>query len=250
MNLLDIDITPPARVFSAIKKLAEKNGVSIQKSEIVGLIPERAVIGAAGALLQLPDAAAHILETKIRAGAGPALDEWLDALAGGAPTPGGGSAAALAGTMAAALVAMVARLTVGRKTYAAADTRAREILAEADTLRAELRRLVDEDAAAYGKVSEAYKTPKENPRRTTWIDDALMEAARIPAEVARRALRVRELAAEIETIGNKNAVSDARVAAMLARTAADGAFENVKVNIAAMSDQTRAMGLLSLSDAL
>jgi len=245
MNLLDIDITPPVTVFGAIKALAEKRGVDVRKSEIVGLIPERAVIGAAGAVLHLPDAAEHFLEAKIREaeGKGPTLDGWIEELASGSPAPGGGSAAALAGTLAAALVAMVARLTIGRKAYATLEARAREILAEAERLRAELRRLVDEDAAAYSGVSRAYKIPKDDPGRTRAVDDALLAAARTPAEVVRRARRVHQLAAEIGAIGNKNATSDARVAGLLAGTAIDGALENIKVNVAAMSEPERAKGL-------
>jgi len=240
MNLLDIDIMPPATVFGAIKALAEKRGVGITKSEIVGLIPERAIIGGANAALKLPDAADHILEAKIREAQGPGLDEWIDELAGGAPTPGGGSAAALAGTLAAALVAMVARLTIGKKAYAAAEARAREILAEAEQLRGQLRRLVDEDATAYEGVTRAYKIPKGDPRRSQAIDDALLAAARPPAEVVKLGRRLLALAQTIEHIGNKNAVSDARVAGMLARTAIDGATENVNANLAAVSDQARA----------
>ena len=252
MNLLDIDITSPAVVFNAIKVRAEKQGVAVQKSEIVGLIPERAMIGAAEAALRLSDAASHVLETKIRAAAPsadapppaatatPSLDAWIDELAGGSPTPGGGSAAALAGTLAAALVAMVARLTVGRKPYAAVDAQARDILDEADRLRAELRRLVDEDATAYEGVSRAYKIPKLDPQRVQAVDEALLAAARPPAEVVKLGRRVLALAQTIEHIGNKNAVSDARVAAMLARTAIDGATENVNANLAGMSDQARA----------
>ena len=243
MNLLDIDITPPATVFQAIKALADKRGVEVMKSELVGLIPERAIIGAAGAALGLADAAAHLLEAKIREAQGPSLDGWIDELAGGAATPGGGSAAALAGTLAAALVAMVARLTIGKKAYAAVEGRAREILTEAEALRVELRQLVDEDAAAYGGVSRAYKISKENPTRARAVDDALLAAARTPAEVVKRARRVHQLAAEIGTIGNRNAASDARVAGLLASTAVDGALENIKANVAAMSDQTRAQGL-------
>jgi glutamate formiminotransferase / formiminotetrahydrofolate cyclodeaminase len=246
MNLLDIDITSPAVVFNAIKARAERHGVGVQYSEIVGLIPERALIGAAETALRLSNAGDHVLETKIRAAApatGPSLDGWIDELAGGAPTPGGGSAAALAGTLAAALVAMVARLTIGKKAYAAVEAQARDILAEAEELRAKLRRLVDEDAAAYDGVSRAYRIPKDDPSRRRRVDDALLVAARTPADVAQRAERVLQLANEIEQIGNKNAVSDARVAAMLARTAIDGATENVKVNVAAMSDPARAQGL-------
>jgi glutamate formiminotransferase/formiminotetrahydrofolate cyclodeaminase len=246
MNLLDLDITPPTTVFAAIKALAAKLGVEVKKSEIVGLIPERAIIGAAGAALQLPDAADHILEAKIRGaqGGGPTLDGWIDELAGGAPTPGGGSAVALAGTFAAALVAMVARLTIGKKAYAAVENRARAILAEAESLRAELRRLVDEDAAAYAGVSRAYKIPKDDPARSGVVDDALLAAARTPAEVVKRARRVHQLAAEIGAIGNKNATSDARVAGLLAGTAVDGALENIKVNVAAMSNQAQGKELL------
>jgi len=247
MNLLDIDITSPAVVFNAIKARAEKQGVGVQYSEIVGLIPERGLIGAAESLLRLSNAGDHILETKIRAAlpaavpsAGPSLDGWIDELAGGAPTPGGGSAAALAGTLAAALVAMVARLTVGRKAYAAVDAQTREILAEAEELRGALRRLVDEDAAAYEGVSRAYKIPKDEAGRAQAIDDALLAAARPPADVVRRGRRLLALAQTIEQIGNQNAVSDARVAGMLARTAIDGATENVNANLAGMSDQARA----------
>src|SRR5437016_8897315 len=245
MNLLDIDITPPATAFGAVKALAAKRGVEVKKSEIVGLIPERAIIRAAGGLLQLPDAADHILEAKIRAAQGPTLDGWIDELASGSPTPGGGSAAALAGTLAAALVAMVARLTIGRKAYAAVENRAREILVEAEALRGELRRLVDEDAAAYAAVSRAYKIAKGDPQRTRAIDDALLAAARVPAEVARRASRVLEVAEELQKIGNRNARSDAEVADGLAVAAIAGAEENVRVNLAAMSDPTKGRELLS-----
>src|SRR5436189_145881 len=252
MNLLDIDITSPAVVFNAIKARAEKQGVGVQYSEIVGLIPERALVGAAESLLRLSNAGNHILETKIRAAmpaaipsagggrGGPSLDGWIDELAGGAPTPGGGSAAARAGTPAASLVAMVARLTIGKKAYADVETQARDILAEAEQLRGELRRLVDEDAAAYAGVRQAYKIPKADPHRAQAIDDALLAAARPPADVVKRGRRLLALAQTIEHIGNKNAVSDARVAGMLARTAIDGATENVNANLAGMSDGARA----------
>src|SRR5204862_8218748 len=117
---------------------------------------------------------AHLLEAKVRSTMGPTLDSWLDQLASPEPTPGGGSAAALAGALGAALLAMVGRLTVGRKAYAAVDGEFRELTVKADALRGDLRRLVDEDAAAFNAVSTAYKLPKstdgERVARTNAVD--------------------------------------------------------------------------------
>jgi glutamate formiminotransferase/formiminotetrahydrofolate cyclodeaminase len=250
MNLLDIDVTSPAAAFAAVQRLAGERSVAILKSEVVGLIPERAILGAGAERLMLPDAADHLLEAKIRSVEGPTLDGWIDELAGGAPAPGGGSAAALTGSLAGALVAMVARLTIGRKAYAGVEARAQAILADAETLRGDLRRLVDEDAAAYGVVSAAYKIAKDDPGRPRAIDAALLGAAHTPLETARRAARVAVLAGEIGAIGNKNARSDAKVAEGLARAALAGAVENVRVNVASLSDPAAGQGLLQEAERL
>jgi glutamate formiminotransferase/formiminotetrahydrofolate cyclodeaminase len=250
MNLLDIDVTPPATVFTAVERAARQRGVAVLRSEVVGLIPERAILGAGAGLLKIPDAADHLLEAKIRAVEGPTLDGWVDELAGGSPTPGGGSAAALTGALAGALVAMVARLTIGRKAYAAVEARARAILAEAETLRVELRRLVDEDAAAYTGVSNAYKLSKDDPGRAKAIDAALLGAARTPLETARRAARLVALAREIGGIGNTNAHSDAKVGELLARAALGGAVENVRVNVGSMSDAALGADVTAEADRL
>ena len=250
MNLLDIDTTPPSAVYAAVEAAARARGVAVVRSEVVGLVPERAILGAGAAALRLPDAADHLLEAKIRAAEGPTLDGWLEDLAAGTPVPGGGSAAALAGALAAALVAMVARLTVGRKAYAAVERRAADVLAEADTLRAALRRLVDDDAAAYAQVGAALRMPKHDAARGRAIDAALLGAAQPPLEVARRAARLVALADEIAAIGNKNARSDAKVAAALARAAVAGAIENVRVNVAGLSAPEPARRLLAEIDRL
>jgi len=250
MNLLDIDTTSPATVFAAVESAARERGVGILKSEVVGLIPERAVLGAGAASLKLPDPEAHLLEPKIRAAEGPTLDGWLDDLAGGAPVPGGGSAAALAGALAAALVAMVARLTIGRKAYADVQQRVAEILAEADALRAQLRRLADDDAAAYAKVSAAYRLPKNDSRRTRAADEALIGAAQTPIAMARGAARLLALANEIGTLGNRNAHSDAKVGEALARAALAGAVENVRVNVASLSEPGLGKSLLEEANRL
>lgn len=250
MNLLDIDTTSPATVFAAVQSRARARGSEILRSEVVGLVPERAILTAGAAYLKVPDAADHLLEEKIRALDGPTLDGWLEELAGGAPVPGGGSAAALAGALAAALVAMVARLTTGRKAYAAVQERVAAILAEGDALRAQLRRLVDEDAAAYARVSEAYRIPKGDPTRIRAVDHALVGAAQTPLRMARGAVRLLALAREIGAIGNQNARSDSRVAAALARAALAGAVENVRVNVAALSEPGLGKALLEEAEAL
>jgi len=250
MNLLDIDVTSPATVFTAVAAAAWERGVEILKSEVVGLIPERALLGAGAASLRLPDPEAHLLEPKIRAAEGPTLDGWLDDLAGGAPVPGGGSAAALTGALAAALVAMVARLTIGRKAYGGVQQRVAEILAEADALRAQLRRLVDDDAAAYAKVSAAYRLPKDDPRRAQAADEALVGAAQTPLAMARGAARLVVLGREVGQIGNKNARSDANVAVALARAALAGAVENVRVNVGSLSEPGLGKSLLEEAERL
>ena len=250
MNLLDIDTTSPATVFAAVESRARARGIEIQKSEVVGLVPERAILAAGAAYLKVPDAVDHLLEEKIRAVEGPTLDGWLEELAGGAPVPGGGSAAALAGALAAALVAMVARLTTGRKAYAGVQERVAALLAEADALRAQLRRLVDDDAAAYARVSEAYRLPKGDPTRTRAVDQALVGAAQTPLRMARGAVRLMALAREIGAIGNQNARSDSSVAAALARAALAGAVENVRVNVAALSEPGLGKALLEEAEQL
>ena len=164
--------------------------------------------------------------------------------------PGGGSAAALAGALAAALVAMVARLTTGRKAYAAQQERVAAVLAEADALRAQLRRLVDDDAAAYARVSEAYRLPKGDPGRRRAVDQALVGAAQTPLQVARGAVRLLALAREIGAIGNQNARSDATVAAALAGAALAGAVENVRVNVASLSEPGLGRALLEEAEAV
>lgn len=172
---------------------------------------------------------------------GPTLDGWLEELAAGTPAPGGGSAAALAGALAGALVVMVARLTTGRKTYAPVQGRVDAIIAEANTLRAELRRLMDEDAAAYARVGAASKVVK---------DEALVGAIATPLAMARGAVRLIALAREMASIGNPTAHADAKVGEMLARAALAGAIENVRVNVAALSRPELGTALLAEAERL
>jgi glutamate formiminotransferase / formiminotetrahydrofolate cyclodeaminase len=249
MNLLDVDVTSPAKVFAEVSARAAARGVGIRKSEIVGLIPERAIWGAAAQYLKLDEPVEqHLVETKVRSAQGPTLDSWIDQLASVEPAPGGGSAAALAGALAAALVAMVGRLTSSRKAYAAVAEEFRGITEEAERLRMELRRLVDEDAESYKGVMAAYKLPKETEqerqKRQTGIDGALLAAAEVPLRTARAAARVAELARRAAEAGNKNAVCDAGVGALLAATAATGAYYNVAINVKGLGQPDAGVPLL------
>ncbi len=250
MNLLDIDTTPPAKVFAAVERAARAHGVGILKSEVVGLIPECGLLGAGASYLKLPDPAAHLLEAKIRAAEGPSVDTWFDELSSAEPAPGGGSAAAFAGAMGAALVGMVARLTIGRKAYASVEAEAKRVLEAATEAMNGLRALVQADATAYGLVRAAYQTPKTDAGRQEKIDQALLGAARTPLETARTAVAVIKLAQAIRAIGNKNARSDATVGAHLARTALAGALENVRVNVAGLSDPRLGTALLEEAERL
>jgi glutamate formiminotransferase/formiminotetrahydrofolate cyclodeaminase len=262
MNLTDFHKTPLARVVELIRREAQRYGVGIHHSELVGLIPKAALVDAAVWYLQLdqfePD---QVLERKLYAGPveatvpqAPVADSFLDELAAGKPTPGGGSAAAYAGAMAAALVAMVARLTIGKKKYMAVEEAMRAVLEGAETLRAELSADVKQDAAAYAGVLAALQLPKDSPVaelvRRQRLEQATLQAARVPLEVAERADRVLELALQVVATGNVNAISDGGVAAGLAHTAVTGAGLNVRANIASLPDPAAGQQLLARMEAL
>ena len=156
-------------------------------------------------------------------------------LASSDPVPGGGSAAALAGAMAAALVAMVAELTSGRPEYADHEATIAALRMDALARRALLLELAEEDAVAYDSVVRARRMPKESESerevRADALRSAMLDAARVPLRTAVVAAEVLELAERIAPIGNRNAVSDAGVAAQLAAAALRGALLNVRINL-------------------
>ncbi|HJL69417.1 MAG TPA: cyclodeaminase/cyclohydrolase family protein, partial [Anaerolineales bacterium] len=162
----------------------------------------------------------------------------------GKPTPGGGSAAAHTAALAAALVAMVARLTVNKKKYAVTSDRMAQIITEAEALRADLQTAVAQDAAAFDAVMAAYRQPKESKAekttRATAIQCALHHATKIPLQVAQQAVQLQALAAEVVEKGNSNAGSDAVAGAQLARSALRIAALNVRVNARDVNDREAA----------
>jgi methenyltetrahydrofolate cyclohydrolase len=163
------------------------------------------------------------------------VHEFLERLGSSDPVPGGGSAAALAAAMGAALVAMVAELTIGRPAYAEHDETVRKLRFDALDRRAELLELAQQDADAYDLVVRARHMPKgseaETAARGTALQAAMLEAARIPLRAAVVASEVLDLAERMAPIGNRNAASDAGVAAQLAAAGLRGALLNVRINL-------------------
>lgn len=168
------------------------------------------------------------------------VDAFCEELASEAPAPGGGSVSALAGALAASLAAMVARLTVNRKKYAAAEAEMKTVMECADGARASLLRLVDDDTAAYNAVMAAHRLPKETAGEQTdrarAIEDATRTAIAVPLEVAKQATAVLDLVLTVVGKGNVNAVSDGGVAGLLAHAAVEGALLNVRINLAGVRD--------------
>lgn len=242
MNLTNYKKTPLPRVVEAIRREAERYGVGIHNSELVGLIPQGALVDTAVWYTQMdlfsPE---QVLERKmalvVEAASQP---DFTDALAAATPTPGGGSAAAYAGAMAAGLVSMVARLTIDKKGYEDQEKKMANILEESESLRAELAAGVDRDSQAFNQVMAAYKLPKADPDRKRSIQEATLEAALVPLEMAEKSLLVMGLALKAARSGNLNAISDAGSAVNLAYAAIKSAAYNVRINLSGLDDQKKA----------
>jgi glutamate formiminotransferase/formiminotetrahydrofolate cyclodeaminase len=240
MNLTHFEKTPVHRAVELVRREAARYGASVVRSELVGMIPQAALNDAAGWYLQLDGFQdTQIFENKLAAmetakGAGQTADRFLDSLAAATATPGGGAAGAYAGGMAAALVSMVARLTIGKKKYAEVEPEMQEVIARAEKLRADLTAAVAADIAAFDAVMAAYRLPKDSESevetREEAIEKAMHGAAAVPLRIARDATSVLGLAAIAAEKGNLNAVSDAGTAANLALASARAAALNVRIN--------------------
>lgn len=170
------------------------------------------------------------------------VKEFLAVTAANTPVPGGGSISALNGAIATALTEMVAQLTIGKKKYADYDGQMRAIAVEAATIRERLIELIDKDSEAYNRVFSAFKLPKETENeqvaRNHEIQEATKEAARIPMQVAEEVGSVMETIIYVAKKGNQNAVTDACVAMMAARTCVLGALLNVRINLSSIKDES------------
>ncbi len=169
------------------------------------------------------------------------LKKYLDEAASGSPTPGGGSVAALAGSLGAALTSMVCNFTVGKKKYADVEEEVSQILSEAEELRAKLQDLTVEDTQAYGQVSAAYGMPRETTEekaaRSEAIQKALKVAMKAPLEAAVCCHKILKLNEPLVEKGNQNLISDVGVAVLLAESAMRSAILNVEINLSYIKDE-------------
>jgi glutamate formiminotransferase/formiminotetrahydrofolate cyclodeaminase len=256
MNLVDFRKTSPGRAFDEVRRLATAAGVKVLESEVIGLVPQAAVTKSFVDLTN-PRGWTDALVLENRLGPPNPLDAaapFLAQLASESPTPGGGSAAALAGAMGGALVVMVCNLTVGREKFKEVDAELRAIRADAEKLQATMTALVRRDAEAYAGFVEAMKLPKstdaEKAARKKAMGDAAVRAAEIPLETMRVALAVMRLAAIVAKKGNPHAASDGAVAALLSRAALRSADMNVRINLPSVQDEALRAKMLAEAETL
>jgi glutamate formiminotransferase/formiminotetrahydrofolate cyclodeaminase len=258
MNLVNFRETPIHRAFTMVEREAERYGVPVVGSEVVGLVPEDAIVASADFFLRLENfQPGQILENRLRAATEARAvpdDAFLDRLASSAPTPGGGSVAALSGALGAALVSMVSRLTLGSKKYAEVHAPIKEILERSESMRSNLASLIDRDAEAFEAVLRAFKLPRgaeaEERSRAEAIERSLAGAIAVPLETMERAADLLALAQRAAEIGNARAISDAGVAAIMAEAAARSAALNVRINAASLADVAERRELLARTDRL
>jgi len=272
INFTNYKTTPPHLVFDEAVKIAERIGVRVTGSELVGLIPKEALLMAGRHYLQkqgkspgVPeeelikmavlslglndvtpfDPEKKIIEYQFKEGKKSLLSlnlrEFANEVSLDTPTPGGGSVAALCGALSASLSSMVANLTVGKKGYERVQREMKKIATHAQLLKDELLKAIDKDTDAFNKVMDAYKLPKTSEEqikeREVAIERALKEATLAPLEVLKKSLDLFQLAKEVCLRGNKNSVSDAGVAGLIAQAAAEGAHYNIGINLPNIQDE-------------
>jgi glutamate formiminotransferase len=247
MNLTDFEQTPIHRAFEYVKREAARYGVSPVSSEIVGLIPKKALEQAAEWFLQVEKFdSSLILENRLAAvmggkmavgGLRAGVEPFVEQLAAPTATPGGGSAAAASGAMAAGLASMVASMSRGKKAYLQYEKDLSAAVARLSLLREELKAAIDSDAESFNTVMKAYKQAKDSANGDGMINAALRQATSAPLGVAERAREVAEIAERLKPITNPNMKSDLTTSIALARAAIEGALANVDINLESLKDE-------------
>ena len=246
MNLTDFEQTPIHRVFEMVKREAARYGVMPVSSEIVGLIPKKALESAAEWFLQVESFdSSLILENRLAAvmggkiavgGLRAGVEPFVEQLAAPTATPGGGSAAAASGAMAAGLATMVASMSRGKKAHLQYERELSEAIARLSQLREDLKAAIDADAESFNVVMKAYKQAKDSADGDKIIDTALKQATSVPLSVAEKAREVAGITEKLGPITNPNMKSDLTTAKALAQAAIQGALANVEINLESIKD--------------
>ena len=270
VNLLDYGATPLYEVFETVREEADKRGLFVTGSELVGLIPQKALADCGRYFLEksgkspgLPveelfrvavrtmgldsvsafDAERKIVEralTKDGRLVTQSVKDFVDEVSADSPAPGGGSVAALAGSLGAALAAMVGNLSVGKKGYEESFASLADMAVSAQATKDDLLRLVDRDTEAFNAILEALRLPKETEgqkaHRSGRLDEANREAALVPLSTARSCLEAIRLASIAVEKGSRSSITDGAVGALIARAGLEGALLNVRINLASVRD--------------
>ncbi len=272
INLINYKITPLHKVFETCVEEAEKLGLRVTGSEIVGLVPKKAIVDAGKYFLEKQGRSTAVPEEELIHTAILSLGlsqvsefkpeekiielrlekdrkrlwkmsvrEFANEVSSESPAPGGGSVAALAGALSAALSSMVTNLTFGKKGFEEVKQAMKEVGEKAQQLKDEYLSLIDRDSEAFNAVMSAMKLPKktdeEKAAREKAIEEATKQATLVPLETLRKTAQLLELSREVVEKGNPNSLSDAAVSAIMAEAAARGAYLNVLINLPGIQDR-------------
>jgi formiminotetrahydrofolate cyclodeaminase len=246
MNLTDTDQTPIARAFEYVKREAARYGALPLSSEIVGLIPKKALEDAAEWFLQVENFdSSLILENRLAAvmsgkmavgGIRAGVEPFIEQLAAPTAAPGGGCAAAATAAMSAALGSMVAGMSRGKKAYVQYERQLSDALARLAELREQFEASIDADAESFSEVMTAFKKAKDHPEAKAEVEAATKKATLVPLVVAERAREARQIIESLRPITNPRMASDLSVGVSLARAAMEGALANVDINLGDIKD--------------
>jgi glutamate formiminotransferase/formiminotetrahydrofolate cyclodeaminase len=271
INLVNFHVSSPKDAFEEVKKQAEMLGIRVTGSELVGLIPLEAMLEAGRYYLELQgkstgvpesqlvetavqslgldditpfDPKQKIIEYRVAAEtplANGTLVEFADKTSLDSPVPGGGSVSALLASLSAALTSMVANLTIGKKEYEKVDGLMKEIAPKAQALKDRFMRAVDEDSKSFDAVMEAWRLPKntqaEQAHKNKSIEEATRRAIEVPMDVLKGCGEAVGLVESVASLGNVNSLSDAGVAALSLKAAANGVYFNVLINLPGLEDR-------------
>jgi glutamate formiminotransferase / formiminotetrahydrofolate cyclodeaminase len=247
MNLTDFEQTPMELVFETVRREAERYGVTVGSSEIVGLIPQKALEQTAEFYLRVENFKPEmILENRLSAvmeaasAAAPSMADtvrpFLDRVASAEAVPGGGSVSALAGALGAALGQMAIRITKDKKNYVQHADRFTDALDRLAPYTSTLQELIDADSEAYARVMAAYQLPKDSPQRDKAIQSGLIRATEIPSRTANCAAEALRVLEELRSIIHINVASDLQVGMQMLRSALRGAIANMRTNLTDVKD--------------